>query len=390
MEPSEPPRGFPQAEYEARLERAQRRMERQDLDALVLTNEPEVRYFSGFATQLWQSPARSWFLVVPASGKPIAVIPEIGAPSMLRTWIDDVRTWPSPRPEDEGVTLLAGVLRDVGAGAGRIGVLTGPETAVRMPLDDLRRLWSALPQAEILDATGLLRSLRMVKSEGEVAKIGYACQVASTAFEAIPGLALEGRTLAATVREFKIALLRAGADDVAYVAAGAGPGGYPDVISPPGERRLRRGDLVMLDTGAVHDGYFCDFDRNCAIGGADDAARRAYETLQRATDAGLRAARPGATCAGVFTAMASVIAAGGYDGGTVGRMGHGLGMQLTEWPSVAAGDRTVLAPGMTLTLEPALAVRPGRTMVHEEDIVIRDGEPELLSRRAPLELPVSG
>lgn len=77
------------------------------IDALLLTTEPEVRYFSGFLTQFWQSPTRPWFLVVPATGRPVAVIPEIGEPLMSQTWIDDFRTWPSPSPDDEGVSLLA-------------------------------------------------------------------------------------------------------------------------------------------------------------------------------------------------------------------------------------------------------------------------------------------
>ena len=85
----------------------------QGLDALLLTTEPEVRYFTGFLTQFWQSPTRPWFLVVPAAGKPVAVIPAIGAACMRRTWLEDIRTWASPNPEDEGVSLLAEALREL-------------------------------------------------------------------------------------------------------------------------------------------------------------------------------------------------------------------------------------------------------------------------------------
>jgi Xaa-Pro dipeptidase len=385
--PVAPPRGFPKREYQARLERAQRHMGAAGIDALLLTNEAEVRYFSGFHTPLWLSPTRPWFLVVPAAGRPIAVIPEIGAPLMHRTWLDDVRSWPAPRPEDDGVSLLADTLRDVRAATGRIGVLTGPETALRMPLDDYRRLLGLLPQAEVVDATSLVRALRMVKSEAELAKIGYICELASIAFDGVPALASVDRTLDRTFTAFKIALLQAGADDVPYLAGAAGPGGYGDVISPPDGRRLRRGDVVVLDAGAVYDGYFCDFDRNFAVGGAEDAARRAYDTLHRATQAGLDAARPGATCAEVHRAMRDVVVADGYACEAGERMGHGLGMQLTEWPSIRAGDRTVLSAGMALTLEPALAMAPGRCMVHEEVIVVRGGGARLLSRRAPRALP---
>jgi Xaa-Pro aminopeptidase len=72
----------------------------------------------------------------------------------------------------------------------------------------------------------------------------------------------------------------------------------------------------------------------------------------------------------------------------VGRLGHGLGMQLTEWPSILPDDTTELCPGMVLTLEPSIEVTPGRVMVQEENVLITDGAPRLLTRRAPAQLPV--
>jgi Xaa-Pro aminopeptidase len=144
----------------------------------------------------------------------------------------------------------------------------------------------------------------------------------------------------------------------------------------------------MLDTGLTWDGYFCDFDRNWAVGSADDMARRAYDVLWRATEAGIAAARPGNTCRDLFQAMSSVIAEMDDSGGDIGRLGHGLGMQLTEQPSHAAFDTTVLAENMVLTLEPSLSYGNGLMMVHEENIVIGANGATLLSTRAASELPV--
>lgn len=87
-----PRRGFPDAEFEARLARAQAGMRAAGLEALLLTAQPELYWLSGFLTQFWQSPTRPWFLVVPARGKPVAVIPGIGGECMGRTWIEDIRT----------------------------------------------------------------------------------------------------------------------------------------------------------------------------------------------------------------------------------------------------------------------------------------------------------
>jgi len=118
--------------------------------------------------------------------------------------------------------------------------------------------------------------------------------------------------------------------------------------------------------------------------------RRAQETVWQATEAGLTTARPGATFADLFHAMQGVMAAGGAADANVGRLGHGLGMQLTEFPSITPWDRTLLVPGMVLTLEPGMEFAPGRMMVHEENLVVREGGPELLTVRAPRELPVIG
>ncbi len=383
-----PPRAFEEQEFEARAERLQAGMAAAGIDLLLLTTEPDVRYLSGFDTPFWHSPTRPWFLLLPALGPPAAVIPEIGAPAMAATWVTDIRTWPAPVPADDGVTLLATAIRELVGVRGTVGVPMGPETHLRMPLADWSRLRASIPEMHVVDATPTVAAVRMVKSAPEIAKIRHICHRAGDAFDALADIAGEGVELSSVFRRFRIDLLERGADDVPYLVGGAGPGGYADVISPPTDEPLRPGDVLMLDTGAVHDGYFCDFDRNVAIGRADDAVRRAYDTLHRAVDAGLAAIQPGARCSGLFTAMAAVIEGDGYRAGNVGRFGHGLGLQLTEWPSHTRTDHTVLRPGMVITLEPGLTIAPGRTMVHEEDVLVLADGAELLSRRAPREMPV--
>ncbi|MGY2747620.1 M24 family metallopeptidase [Arthrobacter sp. UYCu723] len=382
-----PRRGFDDNEFESRLVRAQHLMAEAGLDALFLTTEPEFRYFTGFLTQFWQSPTRPWFLLVPANGRPTAVVPGIGYPPIAQTWIDDIRSWTSPQPEDEGVSLLAETMREVLGDHARVGVPMGPETTLRMPLKDYSRLRGMLQGFSFHDATGVVKSLRMVKSEAEIEKIAHVCRIASDVFDLVPGIAAAGQPLIETFRAVKIELLKRGADDVPYLVGAAAPGGYDNVISPPGNRALTDGDVLMIDTGTVYDGYFCDFDRNYAIGSADRAAAHGYATLFEATNAALDIARPGVTSGDLFRAMQKVIVDNGYACGNVGRLGHGLGMQLTEWPSHTDTDETVLVPGMVLTLEPSLDMKPGQGMVHEENFVLRENGPQLLSRRAPEQLP---
>jgi len=381
-------RGFPVSEFEARVARAQALMAAEELDLLLLTTEPEVRYFSGFLTQFWQSPTRPWFLLVPRAGKPVAVIPGIGAAAMERTWLDDIRTWPSPCPEDEGLSLLVETITELGGDKPVIGIPSGPETHLRLPLSDYAALQASLPDAVFRDDGGIHRRLRMIKSEAEIGKIRTACQMVSGVFEDWSSWLAVGMNEREVFRDFKIACLKSGVDDVSYLVGGAGAGGYGDIISPPSDRRIIDGDVLILDTGSMHDGYFCDFDRNFAIGTPSDDVGSAYAAAYAATDAALAAARPGATCADLFRAMTHVMEEGGAQVSDVGRLGHGLGMQLTEWPSITVSDQTVLQAGMVLTLEPGLDYAPGKMMVHEENIVIREDGAELLTRRAPREIPV--
>ncbi|MFB1024737.1 MAG: aminopeptidase P family N-terminal domain-containing protein, partial [Octadecabacter sp.] len=131
---SPPTRGFAKAEFGARTQRAQAKMAEKGLAALLLTTEPEVRYYTGFLTRFWESPTRPWFVVVPPIGDPIAVIPSIGAHLMGHTWIKDIRTWQAPDYDDDGIKLLAQTLREVTPLRGKIGLADEMESHVQMPL----------------------------------------------------------------------------------------------------------------------------------------------------------------------------------------------------------------------------------------------------------------
>ncbi|MEO3414848.1 Xaa-Pro peptidase family protein [Roseovarius sp. CAU 1744] len=374
--------GFPDSEYKGRLKAAQTRMADAGLGAILLTTEPDIRYFTGFLTRFWESPSRPWFLVVPANGDPVAVIPSIGAALMSKTWISDIRTWSAPEPADDGVTLLATTLREL-VTDGKVGVPSGPESHLRMPLTDFERVKSAAGLT-FTDDRGIVATLRMVKSPAEIDKIAAICAVAGRAFARVGEIAREGVPLSTVFRDFQRLLLDEGADWVPYLAGGAGQGGYGDVISPASDTALAPGDVLMLDTGAVLDGYFCDFDRNFAVTRASQTARDAHARLIEATQAGLDVARVGARASDLWRAMADIV--GG--GESAGRLGHGLGMQLTEGLSLTARDHTILHEGMVITLEPGIETGKGKLMVHEENIVIRADGPRLLSPLAGPDIPV--
>ena len=228
----------------------------------------------------------------------------------------------------------------------------------------------------------------MLKTEAEIGHIRHICAIAGEAYALVPSIVRAGMTERQAAQVLKAELARLGADSTPFLPAISDEGGVSQIVCGPGDRVLRDGDVLFFDTGSVFDGYWCDFDRNFAIHSISDDVRRAHDLMWRATEAGLAAARPGALTDDVFRAMAQVIDEAGSAGNSTGRLGHGLGMQLTEPPSLMPGDGTVIEAGMVLTIEPAIEHAPGRMIVHEENAVIREDGAELLTRRCPREMPV--
>ena len=384
-----PARGFDVSEYENRLNKIQKLMFESKMDVILLTTQVDIEYYTGFKTQFFQSPTRPWYVLIPASGKPQAIIPTIGESGMRETWVDDIKTWTSPNPEDDGISILLSAINSLTKTHKCLGVPKTLESTLRMPLGDYEYLINALNDIEIKDANKILRKVRFVKSAAEIAKIKHICQLTSQGFIDLEGFLKAGESERENCKRFKQHLLSLGADDTPYIVSGSGQEGYGSIIMGPTEKIIEEGDLFIIDTGSVFDSYFCDFDRNYAFGHIGDAAKKAYRVAYNATEAGFNAAQVGNTTSDIFNAMNDILQKGGAIGSTVGRLGHGLGMQLTEWPSNTSTDNTVLEPGVVLTLEPGMAFLPGKEMVHEENIVITENGPEWLSIRAADELPIT-
>ena len=382
-----PERGFAKEEFEQRLIRAQKIMKSYKLDGLLLTSPQNIRYFTGYDSQFWESPTRPWFVVVPSSGKPIGIVPEIGESEFKKTWLDDIKSWPSPRPDDEGISLVKSTLDDLQKIYGQIGAEFGKEMAIRMPVRDLLKLKEII-KTNIVDGSDAIWDMRMIKTNNEIERIKFICSIASDAYNSLPAKLAIGDTERAAVNKLKIDILNRGADNVPFMPGISGPGGVSQIVCGPSDRILENGDILFIDTGSTFDGYFCDFDRNFAFGSVSSDVERVNEVLWQATEAGIKAAVPGATTLDVFNAMNKIIEDGGAIGNNVGRLGHGLGLQLTEPPSHRPEEETVIKENMVLTIEPGMEYEKDKMLVHEENIVIHKDSAELITKRAPREIPI--
>ena len=380
-------RGFSTQEFEQRLIKAQDVMQQYKLDGVLLTTPQNIRYFTGYDSQFWESPTRPWFVIVPASGKPIGIVPEIGESEFKKTWLDDIKTWPSPRPEDEGISIVKSTLEHLTKIHGQIGAEFGKEMTIRMPVRDLFKLKENL-HTNIVDGSDAIWEMRMIKTNTEIERIKKICSIASDAYYDLPSKLNIGDTEREAVNKLKIDIINRGADNVPFMPGISGEGGVSQIVCGPSDRIIEKGDILFIDTGSTFDGYFCDFDRNFAFGSATSEVEKVNEILWNATEAGINAAKPGVSTFDIFNTMNKIISDGNAVGNNVGRLGHGLGLQLTEPPSHRPGDNTIIKENMVLTIEPGMEYAKGKMIVHEENVVIRKDGAELITKRAPKEIPI--
>jgi Xaa-Pro aminopeptidase len=284
--------------------------------------------------------------------------------------------------------LLADTLRDRRLEDGRIGLEWGAEMRSDLPTHELLLFARRFPRLQFVDGAAVIWRQRLVKSPSEAACIRKACAITSAAFERLFEEIHEGMTEAAAMRAFaRLQVEAGGGTPWGSIVSGASDAAMPS--KPPTDRLLLRGDLVWVDGGCAVDGYWSDFSRAAVVGGPSDAQRRIQEAINRVTAETIGLIRPGARLAAVAsscyrfledarlptTASISVLA---------GRVGHGLGLNTAEPPSLAPGEPARVLPGMVLTIEPAIASKDG-IFHHEQNVLVTDEGIELLSS-APIAL----
>ena len=381
-------RGFSIQDYKKRVDKALELMKKNNLEMLLITSPQNFRYFTGLDSYFWESPTRPWFLLLSINHDPIAVVPSIGNTVLQNTWIKNIQTWQSPNPSDEGITTLQEAILSIKAENCLIGCELGKESYLRLSIKDFERLNQNLSKHKFVDASNIIWKLRMIKSNNEISKIKKIISIASKAFDELPNHINIGQSEIEITNIMKQKLLNYGADYTFYMSCASGPGGYSQIISNPTEKKVDEGDILIIDTGSTIDGYFCDFDRNFGFGNLPKSAILAYDILWEAAEIGMEKAKPGNTCADINNAMLKILNKNCPVSNSVGRMGHGLGLQLTEPPSIMSNDNTLLKENMIIAIEPCLEYAPGTMIVQEENILITKNGYERLSSRTPKTIPI--
>ncbi len=375
---------FPKEEFANRLSKIQENLEKENIDAVVITSPSNFRYFSGLDSNFWESPTRPWFLVISKKNPIKAIIPSIGVTAMEKTLVNDIEAWESPNPKDEGISLLKKTIKSFPKNS-NIGFELGNETFLRMSINDYQHILKNLSEYNFVDASKILWSIRKIKSEIEINNIKEICSITSKVFDNFPekiNLGMSEKQIAST---FKKELIENGADYIQYMACASGLNGYNQIICNPTERVIKDGDILIIDTGATLNGYFSDFDRNFGFGRMHKQALDAYNKLWEATERTLEIIKPGTSCSEIYSKLSQSLITHSV---SVGRMGHGLGLQLTEPPSIMKNDKTLLEKNMIITLEPSIEMDDNKIIVQEENLLITENGYKLLSTRTPENLPI--
>tara|TARA_B100001248_G_scaffold72714_1_gene51620 strand:+ start:181 stop:1329 length:1149 start_codon:yes stop_codon:yes gene_type:complete len=377
---------FPKEEYLKRLDNIHKKLENENIDAIVITSPANFRYFSGLDSNFWESPTRPWFLIISKNGKIKALVPSIGLSAIESTFIKDIEVWQSPNPKDEGTSLLKKIIKTFPKNS-NIGFELGMETYLRMSIKEFLKIKKDLQEYNFIDSTNIVWSLRKIKSDLEIKNIEKVCSITSKVFNNLINKISLGMSEREIATIFKKDLINNGVDYIMYLSCASGINGYNQIICNPSEKKIGDGDILIIDTGSTLNGYYCDFDRNFGFGNINQKSLDAYNKLWNATEKTLEIIKPGISCKEVYESLSKNLFSSNVKS-SVGRMGHGFGLQLTEPPSIMIDDNTILEKNMILALEPSIEIENDLMLVHEENILITQNGNRLLSSRTPKELPV--
>jgi Xaa-Pro aminopeptidase len=225
------------------------------------------------------------------------------------------------------------------------------------------------PSIDLVATSGLIEQLRRTKDEAELSRMELAAAIADTALADRRSSLLEGLSEAEFALQLDATMRRLGASGTSFeTIVASGPNGAKPHARPT-DRRMREGDLVVLDFGCIVDGYCSDMTRTVALGDVDATCQRMLEVVTAANAAGVAAVRAGRETSAVDEAARSVIADAGWLDAFTHGTGHGVGLDIHEAPRVAGTSTDTLLPGDVVTVEPGVYL-PAYGGVRMEDSVV--------------------
>jgi len=362
-------------ERKARIAKAQQLMGQQKIDAIYIEPGSSMYYYTGMR---WSTSERMLALVIPQHGELAWVCPkfeEERARELIK-FGNDIRTW----EEDESpYRRVAEIFRDRGLRTGRIGI----EERVRFFLFDGIRL--AAPKLEFVSATPITAGGRMFKSPAEIALMQKANDLTLVAYRATWATMREDMPQAEFANNCATAFRNLGVQGGVFCSFGKYTA-FPHGSSTP--QTLKDGDVVLMDGGCSVEGYQSDITRTFVFGKTTQRQRDIWNLERKSQDAGLAAAKVGASCESVDAAARKVITDAGFGPdykvpGLPHRTGHGIGLDGHEWTNFVRGNKTPIQPGMCFSDEPTIVIYGEFGIRLEDCLYITENGPKFFTEQSP-------
>ncbi len=350
-----PPDQLPPMDVASRLPRLRGLLDGAGCDGVVVSELTNIRYLTGFtgsAALLLVTPDRTVFVT---DGR----YRDRSAEELAAVGVEaDIRIVGAA--PDAAIAMAA-----TDAGLARLGLEADDVTWTQ------QRRWAGelFADGELVATSGLVEELRLVKDDGEVARIRAACAIADAALEKVRHRLSERPTEAEFAAELDATMRSLGAADVSFeTIVASGPNGAKPHHTPS-ERTIVEGDLVVIDFGALVDGYHSDMTRTVAVGDVGEERARMLDVVLASQDAGVRAVAAGVEAAEVDRACREVIDDAGWGEAFLHSTGHGVGLHIHEEPRVSVRSAATLDAGQVVTVEPGVYLT-GLGGVRIEDTVL--------------------
>jgi Xaa-Pro aminopeptidase len=354
------------------------------VDALVAMSPENFAYVGGtFILTVELLRPRHGYAIVAKDSDPVLVVCSIETSlAQEESWIEDIRSYTEFK--DNPIDILVGVLKEKGLAAGKIGI-----DLSYLPYNSYALLVDRLPDAEIVDTTDIVSTMRSVKTGAEVAKIASATQITHTSVIEAMAASQLGETEKTMMDRIVTGLLERGAEGSLFGVFGSGERTrMPHALAT--DRVPKESEIIRFDVGGRFGPWKSDLARTYSTGNPTETQREFYRNLREAQEATIEMIRPGVLAEEVYYACKEEFEKRGLDW-WLPHCGHGFGIELHEDPMLRPGEKTVLKEGMVFNVEPFGFDKDGIGYHLEDLMVVTESGTRLLTHGlAPTEIPVIG
>lgn len=345
-----------------RVNKIQKKIKQESLDAFLVTTLTNVRYLSGYSGSnglLLITPAKSFFLT-------------------------DFRYWEQAKKQVKGSKIIFGE-RDLFDDLPKLDVVKSKRIKLGFESENLsctlyRRLKNLLPEALLVPTEKFVESLVAIKDKEELKIIKKAVQITDRVFSQILNFIQPGITEQDLAAEIEYMMKKDGAEGPAFDTIVAS--GFRSAL-PHGrasQKKLKNGEFVTFDMGAIVDGYCADMTRTVVVGKATPRQKKVYQLVLRAQKKAITSARAGLRCDKLDKVARDVIKKAGFGKYFGHGLGHGIGLLVHDSPKVTSKNTEVLMPGMVVTIEPGVYIPKWGGVRIEDDVIITKKGCEVLNR----------